>query len=100
MVVHAPAERAREMLVGRVVGTLMALALGTLGLVTVASVRSAHAGHVLDGAAAMWMGGMCFALAGLPLMLWFRAGRSAAAWGTACIGALVACLVMAIRTHA
>jgi hypothetical protein len=84
----------------RAVATLMALVLGGLGASTLASAHSSARdipGFALDGSAAMWMGGLYLALAGMPLALWFRTPRAAALWTVACGVALVGCLEMAIR---
>jgi hypothetical protein len=84
----------------------MALVLGFLGASTLARAhfdghnsRALGPGLVLDGSAAMWLGGLYLALAGMPLALWFRTPRAAGLWAAACGVALVGCLAMAIRAH-
>ncbi|TZF88601.1 hypothetical protein [Cognatilysobacter lacus] len=90
----------------RIVATLMSLALGALGAMTLMTQH--FAGHnsrrpgpavVLDGTPAMWMGGLYFALAALPLAIWWRTPRAASTWAAACMLALVGCLLMAIRAQ-
>lgn len=101
-----PGERARDVRIGRALGTLMALVLGTLGLFTMAtqhyaaqSAKHPGANLALHGTPAIWMGGVYLALAGLPLMTWCRSARVALAWGALCLAGLVGCLAMAIRAH-
>lgn len=98
--------RAKELLLPRLLASLISLALVGLGVMTILTRqydgRTSKLGGAevsLDGPAATAMGVSTALLGLLPLAFWFQAKRPRIVWAAACLIAAGAAFYVSLRLH-